>query len=174
MFTEVMKDSLQWGLMKASHKYFQKTYTMMSEFEIHPGQMHIICLLYEREGMTQKAISDVVHTKPPTVNVSIQRLEKGGYVCRKPDEKDQRLSRVYLTDKGKATNEKIIQIMTDNETILARNFSDSEICLFKRMLNQLDENMDGLSGETEECPERRAMHSRHRDVHRQRHDDRNR
>ena len=39
---------------------------------------------------------------PPTVTVSIQRLEKIGIIVRKQDEKDQRISRIYLTEEGKA------------------------------------------------------------------------
>ena len=42
---------------------------------------------------------DVCNT--PTVNVSIQRLEKADIVCRRRDDKDQRIMRVYLTENGK-------------------------------------------------------------------------
>jgi len=73
---------------------------------------------------------------PPTVNVSIQRLEKADIVYRKRDEKDQRVMRVYLTENGQRLVEEIKQQSRDVEKVMFNNFSEAELCLMRRFLNR--------------------------------------
>ena len=68
---------------------------------IQQGQMPIIMIVYRHNGCSQKEIAEWMGVTPPTVNVSIQRLEKADIVCRKRDDKDQRIMRVYLTENGR-------------------------------------------------------------------------
>ena len=102
----------------------------------------LLHLLGTQEGLSQKEIAQKLGIKPPTVNVSIQRMEKGGYVYRQADLKDQRVTRIYLTDKGKEIEEKIVAMMAESEEIIIRGFSESEICLVKRMLRHMADNLD--------------------------------
>ena len=78
---------------------------------------------------------------PPTVNVSIQRLEKADIVCRKRDEKDQRVMRVYLTENGQRIVEEIKQQSRDVEKVMFNNFSEAELCLMRRFFEQILENI---------------------------------
>lgn len=144
MLPEHMKDTVQGCLLEASHKLFQKTFEQVSKLETHPGQMPILRLLNHREGLSQREIAEILEIKPPTVNVSIQRMEKSGYVTRRPDEKDQRISRVYLTEKGRKLEEQVHEIMKKTEKKLIEGFTESELCLLKRMLLHLTDNMDKM------------------------------
>ena len=67
--------------------------------------------------MSQREIAEHLRIKPPTVNVTVQRLEKAGFLFRKADEKDQRVSRIYLTEKGKQAKERGMKRVEENEKI---------------------------------------------------------
>lgn len=162
MYNEQFKDSVQSFLMDASHKYFQKSFEVMSGFGIHPGQIPILRLLSAAEGMSQREIASRLRIKPPTVNVSIARLEKSGHVCRRPDGRDQRVSRVFLTDLGREADRELRALVLRNEEVLVSGFSESEVCLFKRMMRHLIENMDLLPGgdvKTETSEGRKDAHA---------------
>lgn len=45
------------------------------------------------------------HVRPSSVSEVLERLEKSGLIERRRDQKDRRVLRVYLTDKGSAQNE---------------------------------------------------------------------
>lgn len=45
------------------------------------------------------------HVRPSSVSEVLERLEKSGLIERRRDQKDRRVLRVYLTDKGHAQNE---------------------------------------------------------------------
>lgn len=135
---------MQWYLIHASHAFFQKKFQRIAKLHVHPGQIPILALLSENEGMSQREIAAKLNTKPPTVNVTVRRLEKRGYVCRQADEKDQRATKVFLTDMGREITDQIKEITTDNEQVLEQGFSESELCLFKRFFQQMIDNMENM------------------------------
>ena len=144
MLPEQKKDTVQGCLLEASHKLFQKTFEQVSKLETHPGQLPILRLLKHSGGLSQREIAEILKIKPPTVNVSIHRMEKSGYVTRRPDEKDQRVSRVYLTEKGSRLEAQVHEIMGKIEENLIQNFTESELCLLKRMLIHLIDNLEKM------------------------------
>lgn len=101
-------------------------------------------LLAHKDGLSQREIAEKLHIKPPTVNVTVQRLEKAGFLYREADEKDQRISRIYLTEKGKQAKESGMKKVQDNEKILLDGFSEEDLCLLRRFLDQITENIEKI------------------------------
>lgn len=143
-------DSSMQGLFMEIHRqYAGKCFHQLKELGIYPGQIPILGILYKHDGCSQREIAEQLGVKAPTVTVSIQRLEKSGLVCRKQDEKDQRVTRIYLTEYGKETILKGMAHMKENEKLLFGNFSDTELCLLRRFFQQILRNIDTIA-ETEQ------------------------
>ena len=135
--------------MRIDRRFMGKCFGQMQEVGIYPGQIPVLGLLAHRDGLSQREIAEHLRIKPPTVNVTVQRLEKAGFLYRKADEKDQRISRIYLTEKGKQAKEDGMKKVKENEKILLSGLSDAELCLLKRMLEQITENIDKIPGNSE-------------------------
>ena len=75
--------------MEINRQYGMRCMQRIREIGIQQGQMPIIMIVYRHNGCSQKEIAEWMGVTPPTVNVSIQRLEKADIVCRKRDDKDQ-------------------------------------------------------------------------------------
>jgi len=56
------------------------------------------------DGKTQLELAQLTHLKPPTVSVSLQKMENDELVRRVPDENDLRQTHVYITEKGRHAN----------------------------------------------------------------------
>ena len=132
--------------MRIDRRFMGKCFGQMQEVGIYPGQIPVLGLLAHRDGLSQREIAEHLRIKPPTVNVTVQRLEKAGFLYRKADEKDQRISRIYLTEKGKQAKEDGMKKVKENEKILLSGLSDAELCLLRRMLEQITENIDKIPG----------------------------
>lgn len=145
MYTDENDDSLQSLFVRLTHLYFRKIFLMMKETEIHPRQFPLICLVGKQEGISQKKISEMLKISAPTVAVSVKRLEKAGMVERKNDEEDQRVMRIYLTEKGRRLTETAKMYIEENEKALFRGFSESELCLMKRFFKQMADNLEGVT-----------------------------
>ena len=98
-------------------------------------------LLSNQEGLSQREISKELGISPPTVAVSVKRLEKSGLVERKEDEKDQRRCRIYLTRQGKEIICNVKQCVEEKEALVFQGFTESEQCLTKRFFDQMIENL---------------------------------
>ena len=82
-----------------------KCFGQMQELGIYPGQIPVLGLLAYKDGLSQREIAEHLRIKPPTVNVTVQRLEKAGFLYREADEKDQR-SLQNLSDRKRQTGKR--------------------------------------------------------------------
>lgn len=121
--------------------YFVKIYNQADAYGLHPGQVAVMKELSKKEGMSQKELADALHIKPPTVAVSVKRMEKSGFIKRQQDEFDQRMSRLYLTENGKNICDEMVKIIDGNENVLFDGFEEGEAYLFKRFLKQMIDNL---------------------------------
>lgn len=131
--------------MEINRQYGKKCFQRIHEMGIQPGQVPIIMIVYGNDGCSQKDIAQKMGVKPPTVNISIQRLEKADIVCRKRDEKDQRVMRVYMTENGKRIVEGVRQQGRMVEKAMFSNFSETELCLMRRFFEQILDNIERIT-----------------------------
>ena len=133
--------------MKVDRHFMTKCFGQMQELGIYPGQIPVLGLVAKKDGLSQRELAKILHIKPPTVNVSIQRLEKAGFLYRKPDEKDQRVTRIYMTEKGKEIKAKALERIHKNEAVMMEGFSEAEQCLLRRFLEQILVNIEKIQPE---------------------------
>lgn len=139
-----LEKSMQFLLWQISRQYAARCYRQITEQGLQPTQMPFLIMLHRNNGCSQKEMAEWLHIKPPTVNVSIQRLEKSGIVERKRDEKDQRIARIYITEKGKNIMKKILEEAKETEKLMFGNFSDAELCLLRRFFEQILKNTEDM------------------------------
>ena len=66
-------------------------------------------------------------------------------ICRRPDPKDQRISRLYLNKKGKEIAEEVILAIEENEAVLTDGFSEEELEQLRDFFRRMSENMERLA-----------------------------
>ncbi|MEG1848324.1 MAG: MarR family transcriptional regulator [Lachnospiraceae bacterium] len=138
------QENMQITMMKISHLYFEKIFQQLIDTEVHPGQLPMIRLLGEGSGLSQHEIAARLRIKPPTVNVSIKRMEKAGFVERRSDEADTRVNKIFLTQKGMEFHKKMRMVVQQNESVLLQGFTESEVCLLKRFFEQIIRNLEEM------------------------------
>ncbi len=114
------------------------------------GRFSYLFILYINEGVTQQDIAYRMQADKAAVARTLVQLEMQGYVERRSDPDDGRVTRVYLTDKSRKMQAKL---ETAVERVLNRlNLDRSEEELHRlqrelsRMLNSLDEHYQVSSG----------------------------
>ncbi len=63
--------------------------------------------LYIENGRTQQSLADAAASDKAATTRSLCRLQKDGFIERRSDERDRRLVRVFLTDKGRCLQPKL-------------------------------------------------------------------
>ncbi|MHA7966549.1 MarR family winged helix-turn-helix transcriptional regulator [Paenibacillus sp. CAU 1782] len=113
----------------------------LAQFRIGSGQFIFLLEIAELEGITQKALSEMLLIDKTTTAKAINKLEAEGYVRRVTSPEDQRCNHLYLTEDGKAVVPKVKERLYKLMMIGRTGFSNEEYELFlvfiKRMLNNI-------------------------------------
>src|SRR5687768_9346921 len=87
----------------------------ISHLEITPDHFSILRWLSEGDpqGLTQRAITDLMASDPNTITSTLSRMETAGLIARQPHEVDRRAHRVTLQPAGRLAFEKARKIAMD-------------------------------------------------------------
>ncbi len=101
---------------------------------IPQGFRHIIFHLAHNDGVTQLELARLTHLKPPTVSVTLQKMENEGLVNRTSDSDDLRKTIVTLTDKGRNIVSGITQIFKDHDKAITDSLTKEEAETLRALL----------------------------------------
>lgn len=132
------QDAINYRIQRLYKTYRHRVEAALNELGLYSGQEMLLLQLWNEEGITQSALVEKLCVEPSTVTKSLQRLEKAGFVVRRPDADDSRVSRVYLTQAGRDLQEPVQAIWCDLEKRTVQALSDVEIALMRRLLDQID------------------------------------
>lgn len=135
-------DSTCEPLIKITRLYFVRTYHLVERLGIYPGQIPLLTVLYQEDGLSQKELVKRLSVKPSTVAVMIKRMERNGLVQRQRDEDDQRVTRIRLTPAGRKTKEQAAEIMQKLNGAMLEGISSEERLLLRRLLLQIEQNLE--------------------------------
>ena len=113
----------------------------MEDMELNPSQAGILVILNSHGRLSQRQLAQKIGITPPSMTVTLRKLEELGFIHKEPDEKDQRIIRIRLSEAGKECIEKLKSIMDEMEEILYQGFSVEEKLLFRRLLLAMRENL---------------------------------
>jgi DNA-binding MarR family transcriptional regulator len=140
-------DKLDFLLAQVCHLHHIRAHQLLEALGLYRGQPPVLFALWEQEGLTQTELSKRMKVTPATITKMLQRMERAGFIQRRPDAEDQRISRVHLTETGRRVQS---QVEAAWQTIEAETFADftlEERLLLRRFLLQLRENLLHATGE---------------------------
>ena len=137
----VDKDSLYHIFLEILRLHYYRTHVLLDEVGVYPGQPPMLFVLSKEDGQSQKELANKLNLKPATITVMLKRMEKANLVERRQDAEDQRVSRVYITEKGKKVYKKVNKIMKNVEEECFGNFTVEEKVILRRLLMQIRENL---------------------------------
>jgi DNA-binding MarR family transcriptional regulator len=136
--------SLDQTFSKAVHLYRQRSRELLHDLGLHRGQPRILYLLWKTDGMKQKEIAEALQLQPATVTRMLQRMDKSGFVEKRQDQIDMRVSRIHLTKQGRDIRSKVRGITSRLQDEAFEGFSETEMVLMYRFLQQMNENLEKI------------------------------
>ena len=134
-------ETIDYLLAQVCRLHRERAGTILEAVGLFRGQPPVLMRLHEADGQTQGDLAARLRVAPATMTKMIQRMERAGFVQRRPDAADQRISRVYLTDAGRAVR---AEMMTALGTLEAETFAgldDVERAHLRGFLERLRANL---------------------------------
>lgn len=118
-----------------------RVHTLYESLGLYRGQPRMLRALWEQEGLTHTELSRQLRVQPATITKMLQRMEKAGFVERRQDPDDQRVSRVYLTAAGRAVREDVQQVWRRLEEEAFASFTEEESLLLRQLFLRIRDNL---------------------------------
>jgi DNA-binding MarR family transcriptional regulator len=135
------EENLDILLRKVSRIHTNRINRILDEVGLHKGQPLMLRVLYKKDGVPQSVLAKELDITPATAGTMVKRLEKIGYVKRKRDAEDERISNVYLTDEGRSLSARLRELQDKMERMVFDGFSTEERETMKNYLNRIMDNL---------------------------------
>ena len=132
-------------ISRANDLKHRRVHQLLDELGLHRGQSFVLRALWAQDGLTQTELTERLNRSPSTITKTVQRMEKAGFVRRGPDDSDERVSRVFLTDAGRAIRPAVEEAWNRLDREIFAGFSSQELALFSDLLTRVCRNVESSS-----------------------------
>jgi DNA-binding MarR family transcriptional regulator len=117
------------------------------ESGLYAGQDGVILALSEEDGMTPGHLANRMGVKAPTMTRTIGRMEAQGFLERRSDGTDGRLTKVHLTEPGLKSVEQIGRAVAECGELAVKGLSDKEVRTLLKLLKAVEHNLQSDEGD---------------------------
>jgi DNA-binding MarR family transcriptional regulator len=134
-------DGIDFLLAQTCRLHYVRVHELLETIGLYRGQPPLLHALWEKEGLSHTELAAHLQITPATTTKMIQRMEKAGFVQRRPDPQDQRLSRVYLTEAGRAIRSEVEAVWSQIEAETFAGFSSEEKDALRLTFRKIQTNL---------------------------------
>lgn len=128
-------------LSQVMHLCGQQAKLLFEQYDLKPGHAGILFVLHHDGEMSQRELAKKLNLTPPSITSAIQQMEKLEYIRREADQKDLRVMRLSITEKGSSYVKHIFEVGQQMDERVFRGMSVEEKLLLKRLLIQIRDNL---------------------------------
>jgi MarR family transcriptional regulator, organic hydroperoxide resistance regulator len=143
MSDDQSSDDFQDAFWSAKHALALASASAFSRHGVHEGQQFILRRLWADDGQTPGEIAKSLGLATSTVTRAATRMEASGLLRREPHERDRRLVRLRLTDRGRALQQVIDAEMDQLTERALGSFGSAERAAVVRALQDIRLNLGG-------------------------------
>ncbi len=112
----------------------------LESFDLGKGQFWLLFTLYQKDGITQEELSNLLTLDKSTVARAVTKLERAGYIVKKLNKQDLRANQILLTAKAREIEPQIRSILANWNKILSTDMNEEEIETTHHLLTRLANN----------------------------------
>jgi DNA-binding MarR family transcriptional regulator len=113
----------------------------LAEHGVASGHWTFLRILWVREGLTQRELSELAGVMEPTAFAAIHAMEKLGYVTRQRRPDNRKNIYVFLTDDGRAMRDRLVPLAEEINGLAVEGLSPEEVAIMRRGLHMMIQNL---------------------------------
>lgn len=137
----MLEEEIRLLFAKTSAKMRKDYADSLRTIQIYVGQDHLLWQLWKKDGATQTELAELIGCEPPTLTNMVKKLEGYGLVTRRKDASDARVTRVFLTDEGRALEQPIEEIWKNHQEKMLAGIGQEDRLTLKRLLQKIERNL---------------------------------
>ena len=137
----VPEDRLAHLVKDATRALVRALQMRLVEHGVSFGHWTFLRILWERDGLTQRELSEQAGVMEPTTFSALKAMEKLGYVTRRQMPENRKNIYVFLTPKGRALKAKLVPLAEDVNRIAVAGIAPEDIARSREILLAIIENL---------------------------------
>ena len=129
-------------IAQVCRRHHRRAHDLLESLGLYRGQPRLLHVLWDQEGCTHSELAERIHVRPATITKMLSRMEETGFVERRKDAEDHRVSRVYLAAAGRDIQERVHQVWQQLETEALVGFSANERAVLHGFLTRIRDNFE--------------------------------
>lgn len=121
----------------------------LSKINLYAGQEGLLYYLSNADGQTMSELVEKMNIQHPTLFSMVERMKKSDLIKKEKDVHDKRISKIYLTDRGKSKLEELSKIWKNLEKKLLIDFNENEKKELNKYLKKINNNLNNLKNGNE-------------------------
>ena len=136
-----IEDSLSFLLVQLVRAHHNRIAGSLRGLGLYVGQEMIMSQLWEKEGVAQSELADACGLEKPTITKVIERMSEAGLIRVERDQRDRRVRRVYLTERGRSLKGEVRKRWYLVEEQIFNGLSERNKRAFRQFLDRMKANM---------------------------------
>jgi DNA-binding MarR family transcriptional regulator len=137
----VPNDRLAHLVKDATRALLRALQMRLTEHSVSLGHWTFLRILWEKDGVTQRELSEQAGVMEPTTFSALKAMEQLGYVTRRQLPGNKKKMFVFLTPKGRLLKSKLIPLAEEVNAIAVRGVKPSDIAIARQMLLTIIDNL---------------------------------
>ena len=134
---DYLSDCTIFLLAKAYQRAHAEMKRRLADYGLTSVQHLVLSTLWLDGGSTAVALGKQLVLDKATLSGIIDRLSESDWIYKKKDEQDNRVYRLYLTDKAKQLMPNLVELIVQFDADLLADLTTEEKILLKRLLRDL-------------------------------------
>ncbi len=129
-------------LIRDTERAFRRALQLrLAAHDVPFGHWAFLRILWERDGLTQKQLSEQAGVMEPTTFAAIKVMQERGYIERRQMPNNRKNVYVYLTRSGRALKKRLVPLAEDTNHISVRGLSAKELLTARKVMLAMIENL---------------------------------
>jgi DNA-binding MarR family transcriptional regulator len=153
----VPNDRLAHLVKDATRALLRALQMRLTQHSVSLGHWTFLRILWDKDGVTQRELSEQAGVMEPTTFSALKAMEKLGYVTRRQLPGNRKKVFVFLTPRGRLLKSKLIPLAEEVNAIAVRGVKPADIAVARHMLLTIIDNL--ARDETESASTQRRIPS---------------
>lgn len=135
--TRPLSEHLAYLLAQANRQIQKQLDDEFSDEGVPVEQWRILSLLSEKNGRSMSDLTRAALLNHPTLTKMIDRMISNALVYRRADPKDGRRVLIFISEHGRAVNERLNRLANQHQAELVEGYGDRQTEALRRLLGDL-------------------------------------
>ena len=137
----VPNDRMAHLVKDTARSFLRSLQVRLAQHEVSLGHWTFLRILWERDGLTQRELSQEAGLMEPTTVVALRGMESLGYIRRERVAGNRKNLYVFLTPEGKALRKTLVPLAEEVNALAMKNLKAADMATTRRSLLVMLDNL---------------------------------